>query len=340
MADFRDTLMLPFLTGTLPLPASGERWIVLNAQVMPLPDGISLRQLICEQGLRPKFLELEEAGYSVEPDLPNIKDLDVCLVLAHRSRAVNERNMMKGWNALKQGGRLVFAGDKNSGVQSLRKWAGKMTELGGSLSKHHAVVFWLTRKGEDWTQEVLKKPDSSFGTGEFKLSAGMFSADGPDAGSQVLAEHFDARIKGHVADFGAGWGYLSHQLLKNCSGIEKIDLFEADWVSLEVARVNVGGLTAAALNFQWCDLTREPPRGPYNWVVMNPPFHTGRAAEPELGKVFIRTAARVLPAGGRLLMVANTNLPYEHTLNSLFKTVECLDRKTGFKVLEAVKSSR
>ena len=340
MADFRDTLMLPFLTGALGLPAPGERWSVLNADVLPLPKGIHPSQLNCEQGLRPKFLKLQEAGYTVEPELSDIKDQDACLVLAHRARAVNERNMMRGWNSLKSGGRLVFAGDKNSGVQSIRKWAGKLTDIGGSQSKHHAVVFWLQKEGDNWSQEVLKKPDSSFLGGDYKLAAGMFSADGPDAGSQVLVEQFNNRISGSVADFGAGWGYLSHELAKNCPGVKKLDLFEADWASLEAAKSNVGDTKGIAAGFHWCDLTQEPPKGPYDWVVMNPPFHTGRAAEPDLGKTFIKTAARVLPAGGRLLMVANSNLPYEKTLNSLFKKVERLDQKSGFKVLEAVKGSR
>jgi len=32
----------------------------------------------------------------------------------------------------------------------------------------------------------------------------MFSSDGPDKGSILLAEHFDKRLGGPVADIGAG----------------------------------------------------------------------------------------------------------------------------------------
>ena len=216
MADFRDTLMLPFDSGALSLPSPDQRWHVLNADLLPLPEGMEQGALTCEQGMRPVFLNLQSQGYDVQPMLGELRESDVCLVLAHRSRAVNERNMMRGWNALKPGGLLVFAGDKTSGVQPMRKWAGRMVEIDGSLSKHHAVVFWLHKSGADWSSDVLQKPDSHFMQGEFKRAAGMFSADGPDAASVLLSEYFGHRIRGRVADFGSGWGYLSHHLLKAC----------------------------------------------------------------------------------------------------------------------------
>lgn len=340
MADFRDTLMLPFLSGALDWPAADQNWCVLNADILPVPEDISYQTLSCEQSSRDVYLAMQAAGYTVQPLLSELVDLDGCIVLAHRSRAVNERNMMRGWNALKPGGRLVFCGDKTSGVQPIRKWAGRLTPIEGSQSKHHAVVFWLGKQGDSWSQDELQKPDTHFQQGEFRLAAGMFSADGPDTGSRVLAEHFDNRVFGRVADFGAGWGYLSHRLVQQCTRIEQLDLFESDWAALEAARYNVDATQNLTVGYHWCDLTSEAPRGPFNWVIMNPPFHTGRAAVPQLGNRFIEAAARCLPAGGRLLMVANTNLPYEKTLESLFKKVERREQAQGFKVLEAVKGSR
>ncbi|MEP3808770.1 MAG: class I SAM-dependent methyltransferase [Rhizobiaceae bacterium] len=351
MGNFLHTLLLPFDSGALQPPAAGQNWVVLNAETLPLPvpssppspspppDGGDWQNLRCEQGSRPRFLALEAAGYRVQPDLGDLRNLDTCLVLASRSRAVNERNMLRAWNALKPGGILVFAGDKTSGVQPMRKWVGRLAAIDGSLSKHHAVVFWLSKSGDDWGREVLQKPDSKFDRDDFQIAPGMFSENGPDTGSLLLAEHFDQRLRGRVADFGAGWGYLSHRLIQQCQRIERLELFEADWASLRAAKLNVGP-TETKADYHWADLTCEAPRGPFDWVVMNPPFHTGRAALPELGQTFIEAAARCLPAGGRLLMVANTNLPYEKTLETLFKKVERLDQAKGFKVIEAVKGSR
>ena len=331
MADYRNTLILPFERGVLAEPRSGEFWALLNAEPLPETDIHLKNKLVCEQGFRPTFLDLENAGFNVKPELTEQGPLHGCLVLCSRSRAVNERNAVRAWNALRDGGVLAIAGNKTSGIQPLRKWVGQRAELAGSLSKHHAVVFWLTKSGGPWP-----KFDHGETVDGFVIEPGMFSANGPDTGSQVLARHFDERIYGRVADFGAGWGYLSKCLLDTCDRVEQLDLFEADHASLDAARKNVGNRA----RFHWTDLAREAPSGPFNWIIMNPPFHSGRAALPDLGNQFIEAAAKALPAGGRLLMVANTNLPYERTLQSLFKKVERIDQDKGFKVLEAVRGSR
>ncbi len=340
MADHRNTLLRPFEAGLLAWPQAGEKWAVLNADVLPIngeqpvaePAGTSrenLRTIVtCEQGFRPQFLALEAAGFRVSPGLADLQQLDGCMVLASRSRMVNERNLCRAWNGLKQGGHLVFAGDNKSGAQALRKWASGRAPLCGSLSKHHAVAFWMERQGAAW--QDAKSPTAAQ---RYHVGAGMFSADGPDPGSRLLAQHFDRQLRGHVADFGAGWGYLSCQLLEKCPDISRLELYEADWASLEAAKLNLGDRAA----FHWVDLTTEAPTGPFDWIVMNPPFHRDRAATPELGIAFIRAAARALPAGGRLLMVANTRLPYEKPLQSLFKRVDELEISSGFKVLLAKK---
>jgi 16S rRNA (guanine1207-N2)-methyltransferase len=68
---------------------------------------------------------------------------------------------------------------------------------------------------------------------------------------------------------------------------------------------------------------------------MNPPFHQGRAAEPEVGLKLIATAARTLGSGGRLFLVANRQLPYEKALAASFPQWERIAGDGAFKVLSA-----
>ena len=91
------------------------------------------------------------------------------------------------------------------------------------------------------------------------------------------------------------------------------------------------------INHHWHDLIQEPVDQCYDWIVMNPPFHTGRAAEPQLGQRLIRVAAQSLKKGGRLRLVANRNLPYESVLAESFGKFELLAEERGFKVVEARK---
>ena len=70
---------------------------------------------------------------------------------------------------------------------------------------------------------------------------------------------------------------------------------------------------------------------------MNPPFHEGHAADPALGRAFVKRAADILKIGGSLLMVANRGLPYEDTLATLFKAHGETCRNARYKVLWARK---
>ena len=70
----------------------------------------------------------------------------------------------------------------------------------------------------------------------------MFSHDRIDAGSRLLAEHLPDNFKGRAADFGAGWGYLSAVLAERTTGLKAIDLYEADFESLEAARINLAAI--------------------------------------------------------------------------------------------------
>ena len=70
-------------------------------------------------------------------------------------------------------------------------------------------------------------------------------------------------------------------------------------------------------------------------VIMNPPFHTSRSADPGLGQGFITSAARNLTRNGQLWMVANRHLPYEATLAEAFTKVEEVAGNNRFKVFYA-----
>jgi len=334
MSDQRDTLLLAFDRGLADPPAQDRRWLFLNAALLPVQGAALKPHLDCEQGFRPAFTALRNAGYDVEPAHSDGGGHAGAVVLAGRSRALNEANVARAWKSVAPGGVILVAGDNHDGIKSLRKWAAKWAGVEDGLVKHHAAVFSIRRDEREQPLYVAPQPRK----GAWQVAPGMFSADGPDAGSQMLAAHFDGRIAGSVADFGAGWGWLGVQLLEKCPAVVSLDSIEADWLSLEAARENLAGKREdVALAFHWLDLTGEKPGRRYDWIVMNPPFHNGRAAEPALGIAFIEAASAALAPGGRLLMVANRQLPYEEALRAGFSRFESLEEAGGFKVIEALR---
>lgn len=228
-------------------------------------------------------------------------------------------------------GLVMVDGQKTDGIDSLFKALKKKAIILGNLSKAHGKLIWLEQADtKDWTasDKVLD--------GMFTTRPGVFSADGIDKGSAVLSAAMPPDIKGRVADLGAGWGYLSHHILER-PGVTSLDLIETDQVALDCAQINITDVRA---RFFWADATAFKPDASYDVVISNPPFHTSRAANPELGRAFIRSAARMLKGSGRFVMVANRHLPYEDSLDEMFREVEDLGGSPGFKLLSGTKPRR
>jgi predicted RNA methylase len=133
---------------------------------------------------------------------------------------------------------------------------------------------------------------------------------------------------------GPGWGYLAGEILAEQEGIAHLDLIEADHHMLEAARANIDDPRAA---FHWADVTRFAPEEAYDAIIANPPFHTGRRADPGLGRAFISAAARMLKPSGKFIMVANRHLPYEAALKDAFGTGRLIGELEGYKLYEAAK---
>ena len=125
----------------------------------------------------------------------------------------------------------------------------------------------------------------------FVTLPGVFSAEGPDRASVLLAAALPPKLPPAVADFGAGWGYLSRAILAR-QGVSSLDLIEAEADALDCARVNI---TDPRARFHWADATTIRPAKLWDAVVMNPPFHNGREADPGLGIAFIRAAQKAGP---------------------------------------------
>ncbi|TCL08085.1 16S rRNA (guanine1207-N2)-methyltransferase [Shimia isoporae] len=227
---------------------------------------------------------------------------------------------------------IVVDGQKTDGIDSFLKETRKRADLSGSLSKSHGRIFWF-EGGEfgDWLAPETQDAGEGFVT-----RAGVFSADAIDPASRALAAALPPKLGRVVADLGAGWGYLSSQILKR-DGVEVMHLVEADHVALECAKLNIKDARA---QFHWNDVRDFKPGSRVDTVVMNPPFHTGRKAEPDLGVQFIRTAAKILAPAGQLWMVANRHLPYESALRESFVKVEEVAGDRSFKILHAQRPSR
>jgi len=231
-------------------------------------------------------------------------------------------------------GPVIVDGLKTDGIESALKACRKAADgVSGPINKAHGKLFWMDSAPD---LSAWMSPEPSEIEGGFVAAPGVFSADAVDGASEALVAELPEALGGHVIDLGAGWGYLSAMALSR-EKISQIDLVEADHAALDCARRNVADARA---RFYWEDALRWRPEALADTVLMNPPFHTGRTADPKLGQAFIRAAAGMLKPAGALWMVANRHLPYETVLAEAFGELREVAGDNRFKVLHARRPSR
>ena len=333
MHEALPTLLFPFERGVLDPPEEGKHALLFGAGAglkLPADFGAELHVV---QDFRPDFLALVKAGFSASPQAEG-EDYDAALLLLGRHRRENEARLAEALRRVRPGGLIAAAGTRKDGAAALAKRTGELFQAGDRLSKHHGVVFWLHRP-KALNAEVLKalSAPASPSPEEYETATGGFSEGVVDAGSKLLADSLPDDISGAVADFGAGWGYLSLRAAERYS-LFALHLYEAHFPSLEAARRNLAARAPGTdCRFFWHDLLSEPVEQRYDVILMNPPFHHGRAAEPDMGRAMIGVAAKSLRPGGRLFLVANRGLPYEPALREGFSRHGELRRDETYKIL-------
>ena len=228
-------------------------------------------------------------------------------------------------------GPVIVDGQKTDGADSVLKEMRKRVTVSDPVSKAHGKLFWIEPAQADFFADWVQPPSRT--EGGFWTAPGVFSADGVDLASALLVDALPDDLGKQVVDLGAGWGFLGAHVLTR-DKVEALHLVEAGFMALECAKRNVPD---PRCQFHWADATTWTTAQRIDSVVMNPPFHTGRAAEPQIGQAFVAAAARILSGQGKLWMVANRHLPYEAELEKHFAHVQEIGGDARFKLFHAAR---
>ena len=340
-----DALLHPFAEGAL-------RWspaaLFLRAREgAALHARGGLQALACTQPFKPEAARLQWIGATLVEDdgLPSAA-YPLVLVLPPRQREEARALLAKACAAVAPGGIVVASVANDEGAKSREADLKQLAGTVSTLSKHHCRVAW-TRPDATFDPALLAqwaKADAprkvispNVPGGSFMSRPGVFAWDRVDAASAMLAAVLPGDLRGRVADFGAGWGYLSMQLLARCPQVASLDLYEADARARALAPAHLADARVAT-RFHWHDVAAGVAER-FDAIVCNPPFHAlGRGDRPDIGRAFIAAAAHALVARGTLWLVANRHLPYEEALGSGFAQVESVAQDGGFKIVRAVKA--
>jgi len=306
----------------------------------PMPHPV-LRGMVVEQTFRPAADRLKAAGFTVTRRLAGTPGAAVVLVTPHKEETL--ANLARAWTQLRPGGVLILAGENGVGGKSIAKQVA--TALGGARREAMRKCTLLIAEKQatptpaDFAAWAEADRPQVRVENRFFTRPGLFSWKAADKGSRLLRDHLPGRMAGRVADLGAGWGYLAAAIAERADSGSRLDLYEAEWKAIGVARLNLAaapdGLT---VRYRWVDVAAATlPRGAYDWVVTNPPFHEGQSADPAIGRAFLERASAMLRPGGTLLAVANRHLPYEQVLERHYRRWSMLADAGGYKVFRALR---
>lgn len=328
-----ETLMRTF-SGSDPLAVpSGALFIGAE----PHPDLVAWPDLTGWQPIKHRAESWDQAGLTRVDELPEGR-WPVVLVLPGKSRDEILASFALARDRLEEGGCLVAAMPNTTGAGRFEKTLGSATRSIRSIQKNKCRAFHAIEDGS-WDENlfaewrVLTLSHQIPGT-NYTTRAGLFSSEHIDPGSQMLVDHLPDHLGGRVADLGAGWGFLSAEVLRRSPKIKSLDLFEADARALDCARHNLAD--DERVSFHWHDVVNGLP-ATYDLILMNPPFHTGHATRIDLGRAFIKTAADSLRRDGTLYLVANRQLPYEAVLETKGLTFRRVAENKTYKLIIAEK---
>ena len=316
--------------------SEGARILFINAQM----HGALSCDVKCVQWFYPYAEGLTARGYDVAQRIEDVSgDYDAVYLLVPKNMVEARYLVARAFNVLKKGGALYCACENNAGGTRLQKMLQQFgVEIVQQISKHKSRFVYVKNVDVDAgaiEMAIAGGSVQSVDKTQFISQAGLYGWDKIDKGSAVLLQNIPDDLKGSLADFGCGYGYLLQHILQQNEGVKTAYAIDADARALEVTRKNLG--EDDRVKYLWADLTK--PKGiptKLDTIVMNPPFHEGKRADSDIGIAFIKNAAASLRRNGALYMVANNQLPYERILNETFFSHELLAQANGFKVFKAV----
>ncbi|MDQ7002646.1 MAG: methyltransferase [Ghiorsea sp.] len=321
------------------LKAAAKRVAFIHAAAHPLLLTLAQQAdtLLLSQTFKPNIIALEALGLTTSAMQGQF---DLILLIPSKDKKQTLGQVAQAFTHLTESGQLIVACENQYGAKSYESALKKLAGRVGATSKSKCRLFSAKKTDalnvelqQQWLDEAKPHVIESHG---LWAQAGLFSWKKADVGSQLLLQHLPV-LQGKVMDLCCGYGLLAAHMLQTSHAMTQLHLVEAEALALACAQKNTMDADAGMISLHHLDAASEGLPKHLNFVVCNPPFHTGQDRDVALGQTIVSKACGALTHGGELYLVANRQLPYENILKEQLRDVQCLAAADGFKVLRGKK---
>ncbi|MBR0514796.1 MAG: class I SAM-dependent methyltransferase [Clostridia bacterium] len=167
----------------------------------------------------------------------------------------------------------------------------------------------------------------------FQTDAGVFSKGEVDTGTDLLLNALPEEMRGDILDLGCGWGAIGISVARKWPEA-KVTMADINLRALALSRENAKRNHADVACVESDGMAAFAGRR-FDTIVTNPPIRAGKQV---IYRMFADAAACLKPGGVLYLVIrkqqgAESCMKY---LQTMFSSVEKIDKSGGFWVLKAV----
>lgn len=167
----------------------------------------------------------------------------------------------------------------------------------------------------------------------FQTDAGVFSKGEVDTGTDLLLNALPEEIQGDILDLGCGWGVIGISVARKWPEA-KVTMADVNLRALALSRENAKRNHADVACVESDGMAAFAGRR-FDTIVTNPPIRAGKQV---IYRMFADAAVCLKPGGALYLVIrkqqgAESCMKY---LQTMFSSVEKIDKSGGFWVLKAV----
>lgn len=272
---------------------------------------------------------------------PTLAHYELILLVVAKEQALNQWLLQQIAQQAPQAA-ILIVGEKRGGVTSLvKKLPAGYATAKKLASGNHCQLFetWLVESHATQIEDTALPSFEVTWRGiqaHFDTLPGVFSQGRLDPGTALLLEHIPDDCRGKVLDFACGSGVIGGLVKRK--------------YNVEIVASDVNPMAIASTQMNWqalgiegqimlADGLPQLDAGGFDWILSNPPFHTGLRTDYDIGEQFIQQAYRQLRKGGELMIVANRFLPWPEHMQRVFGHCHEVADDGKFKVLRSKRLS-